>query len=174
MRYLLLSALPCLFILHNVPLPPCEHDDFHVSFRFNDSCATQTYIRFEKLGSDFHISSGRTHTEEIGQFLHVFFLKESNLNDTLWIDSINSNSSANDKVSVRYSYVESSGISGGYNIIPGQGTRNDYMIIDYYNADTTIIEGRFQCKFTEGSAASWVGAPDTIVITDGSFKVMME
>jgi hypothetical protein len=76
--------------------------------------------------------------------------------------------------SIGYIYSEPSGVSGSFRIPPGQGTKNDFLIIDYYNADTTILEGRFQCTFKEGSAASWVNAPDSLVLTDGSFKVMME
>jgi hypothetical protein len=156
------------------PIPPCEHDDFHVTYRFNDSCVTETFVQFSKDGEDFAIKSGRTHSEEIAQFLNILILEESNLNDTLWIEGFDVTSSFTDRVIFTYSYVESSGISGGFRIRPGQGTKDDYLIIDYYNADTTILEGRFQCKFKEGSAASWVNAPDSLKLSEGSFKVMME
>ncbi|MFT4536677.1 MAG: hypothetical protein ACJA1A_002077 [Saprospiraceae bacterium] len=156
------------------PLLPCEHDDFHVSFRFNGSCETQVYTDFSKGGGDLYIVSGRTYTEEIAQFLSISLLKESNLNDTLWIEAFDVTKSFTDRVIVTYYYSESSGLSGSFRIPSGQGTKEDYLIIDYYNSDTTILEGRFQCKFKERSVASWVNAPDSLVLTDGSFKVMME
>jgi hypothetical protein len=43
------------------PSPPCEHDDFHVSFRFNDSCESQVYVDFSDDGDYFSIYSGRSH-----------------------------------------------------------------------------------------------------------------
>ncbi|MFT6336512.1 MAG: hypothetical protein ACI86M_000968 [Saprospiraceae bacterium] len=154
------------------PLPPCEHDDFHVSFRFNGSCETQVYVDFSDYGDYFSIESGRSHIEEILQFLSIDISKESILNDTLWIGTETHTLSR--LRSIKYRYQEAGGVSGTFSIPPSQGTKEDYLIIDYYNADTTILEGRFQCTFKERSAASWVNAPDSLVLTDGSFKVMME
>ncbi|MGK0314749.1 MAG: hypothetical protein ACI86M_000969 [Saprospiraceae bacterium] len=156
------------------PLPPCDHDDFHVSFRFNGMCESQVFIDYSKLGDNFSIYSGRSYTEDLAQFLHIKVFKESNLKDTLWIEAFDVSSSFTDRVKVTYHYSGPNGLSGSFSIPPGQGTKEDYLIIDYYNADTTILEGRFQCTFKEGSAASWVNAPDSLVLTDGSFKVMME
>ena len=83
----------------------------------------------------------------------------------MWIEAFDVTSSFTDRVILNYSYQDYSGLSGGFGIPTGQGTKDDYLIIDYYNADTSILEGRFQCKFKEGSAASWVNVPDGLELS---------
>ena len=56
----------------------------------------------------------------------------------------------------------------------GGGTKEDYMIIDYVNEDTTEIAGRFQVAFTKRSVGLPIDIPPSMAITCGTFKVKIE
>ncbi|MDV7396808.1 hypothetical protein RZS08_35750, partial [Arthrospira platensis SPKY1] len=50
-------------------------------------------------------------------------------------------------------------------------TYQDFLLIDDFSADTTIVEGRFQVRFPKRSVSNFVThAPDTMNIRCGKFR----
>lgn len=98
--------------------------------------------------------------------------KETNINDTIWLGWAYSNNSTPNLARVEYYYIEGHSIVGDFSFEVGSPlTYKDYLLIDYINAYTTIVEGRFQVKLPHRRVNNFVThAPDTMNITCGSFK----
>jgi hypothetical protein len=94
------------------------------------------------------------------------------LQDTIWLGW---NSFTNPRPNVAhtwYSYMEDHSVAGEFKFGVGtEVTYNDFLLIDYFNADTSIVEGRFEVRFPERSVSGFVThAPDTMHIRCGKFR----
>jgi hypothetical protein len=150
--------------------PICEHQEFHGTFLLNNNCIKTNSNKFSKEGDDYIISLRKS-----GIFLEGIrfnFTTGQNLKDTLFLES--SFNLKSNQCGVFYTYFEGASVVGSWDIPKGKGTKNDYLIIDEFNSDTTIIGGRFQCKFQTKTINPFVNAPDTLNISCGSFKLKRE
>ena len=148
----------------------CEHGDFHGVFLLNDKCFSSDNLIFTKDG-DYYLINLRK-SGPISEGVSFVIFPTANFKDTLFLES-----SFNLKVNecgVFYNYFEGASVAGSWDIPKDKGTNHDFLIIDSFNSDTTIIEGRFQCKFQERFVNLFVNAPDTLNISCGSFKIKRE
>lgn len=148
--------------------PICDHIEYHGTYLFNNECRSPELNVFRSASNRFYIQLIKT--GPISEDLTFTISKKSNLEDTLFLETLPGFIPSLEKADVLYSYIEG-GIVGSWEIPNGSGTKQDFLIIDYFNEDTTIIEGRFQCKFQTRDVNSFVNAPDTLNISCGSFKL---
>jgi len=165
----LIIIIGCEKIDHTKPLekPICEHQEFHGTFLQNNICFKANSFQYFKDGNFYFISLKKSDLFIEG--IRFNFNSKQNLKDTLFLES--SFNLKSNQCGVFYSYFEGASIVGSWDIPQNKGTKNDYLIIDEFNSDTTIIKGRFQCKFQTKTVNPFVNAPDTLNISCGSFKL---
>jgi len=99
--------------------------------------------------------------------------RAAELQDTIWLGWNRSFTNPRPNVAdTWYSYMEDHSVAGEFKFGVGtEVTYNDYLLIDYFNADTSIVEGRFEVRFPERSVNSFVThAPDSMHIRCGKFR----
>jgi hypothetical protein len=150
-------------------------DEFYASGLLNSECWTTNTLAINPLSeSDLIIAIGDREINGIRSELNLSFEKaKTNLEDTIWLSRQTGGSVPSNSGTAQYIYWEDHTPVGRFNLsanVPYIPT--DYLLIDYYNADTSILEGRFQLKFTERDVSSFVThAPDSMEIKCGSFKI---
>lgn len=77
-------------------------------------------------------------------------------------------------VNTYFAYTEDDQFFGSFKIPGGEGTKEDYLLIDYVNEDTTEIAGRFQVKFTKIGEALPIEVPTSLIISCGTFRCEIE
>jgi hypothetical protein len=150
-------------------LDACPHEGFHAVFLKNGEC-------FTSVNSEFWFDGGRIalnfyNGSLINETLLISLDFNSNFKDTLWLETFNALNPDPLKARILYSYSQDDQLLAGWRIPAGKGTKEDFLVIDYFNEDTTIIEGRFQCRFQENWNGGAIEIPDSLVITCGSFRV---
>ncbi len=159
------------------PMPiydvPCEVEEYYGAFLQNGECfvSNEAILRITNNNSRaFRIGKQGT----IPEGINFTVSHEADLKDTLFLETRGIAGRVGN-ASVFYSYAIGDSDGGGFRITSGTGTDQDFIIIDYFNADTTEMMGRFQCRFnTRSIAEPPVVAPDTMVITEGYFRVKVE
>jgi hypothetical protein len=150
-------------------LDACPHEGFHAVFLKNGEC-------FTSVNSEFWFDGGRIalnfpNGNLINETLSISISPNSDFSDTLWLETPNTFNTSVSKADVIYAYTQDDQLFADWTIPAGKGTKEDYLIIDYFNEDTTIIEGRFQCRFQESGSGGAIEIPDSLVLTCGSFRV---
>ncbi len=159
------------------PMPiydvPCEVEEYYGAFLQNGECfvSNEATLRITNNNSRaFRIRKQGIIPEGISFTVS----HQANLKDTLFLETRGIAGRVSN-ASVFYSYSSNDTSFGTFGISQGTGTKKDFLIIDYFNADTTEMMGRFQCRFNDRSIAEPpVVAPDTMVITEGYFRVKVE
>jgi hypothetical protein len=109
----------------------------------------------------------------ITESLLIDISRTTDLRDTIWLGWNRSFTNPRHNVAhTWYSYLEDHSVAGEFKFGVGtEVTYNDYLLIDYFNADTSIVEGRFEVRFPERSVSGFVThAPDTMNIRCGKFR----
>ncbi|WP_367391451.1 hypothetical protein [Lewinella sp. LCG006] len=165
-----------------VPQPPpppaclevvCEtEEEFYGKAIMNGECWVADEVRlYGDEGVNF-IDLNKNQVNDIRQGLSIEIIKNANLHDTLWIGLANSDNPEPNLALTYYGYFDSHSSVGEFDFAFGtELTFEDYLLIDYFNADTSIIEGRFQVRFPNRSVNSFVNAPDSMLLGCGSFRV---
>ncbi|MDV7397687.1 hypothetical protein RZS08_40175, partial [Arthrospira platensis SPKY1] len=98
--------------------------------------------------------------------------KATSLRDTIWLGGTYSDVEIPGLARSSYNYLEDHTIAGSFRFAPTDTlTYKDFLLIDDFNADTTIVEGRFQVRFPRRSVSNFVThAPDTMNIRCGKFR----
>ena len=163
------------------PVPPvvaceeveCTHEDeFFGKAIMNGECWKTEWTLYLLDDSVLDISLGLPHSVGIGEMLTIRVNPDSDLNDTLWLSSpINIDPPANNAFTI-YTYIETDAIAGHFQLpVDAPPTGEDYLLFDYINEDTSILEGRFQVNFPIRGVNSYVNAPDSMRLECGAFRV---
>jgi hypothetical protein len=166
-----------------IPQPPpppaclevvCEtEEEFYGKAIMNGECWKADITNLDvSPGGTFSINLNKYEVNGIGEGLSIVLYKNANLEDTLWIGFTNSGNPSHEVAPSYYGYQNFHGLEGEFSFPFGtELTYKDYLLIDYFNADTSIVEGRFQVRFPSGSVNSYINAPDTMRRGCGSFRV---
>ena len=150
-------------------------DSFYGKGLLNGECWTTPFVGINPLSSrDINIILGDPEINGQRGELHLTFAKSStNLQDTIWLGRLPTSNSPSNFGGAQYLYWEDHTPVGRFKFAPNAPfTYQDYLLIDDFNADTTMISGRFQLRFVERNIASFVQhAPDSMTIKCGSFRV---
>jgi hypothetical protein len=121
---------------------------------------------------DFLITLGRVGLNGIEESLLLRVSRATDLQDTIWLGWRYSNHDIPNLVNPTYFYSEGHSGAGHFGFSPdSELTYQDFLLIDDFNADTTIVEGRFQVRFPKRSVSNFVThAPDTMNIRCGKFR----
>jgi hypothetical protein len=156
------------------PPPPCleveceTEDEFFGKAIMNGECWVADYTTF-RYGKTIRL--GMFEIDGIGEKLSIGLGDNTDLKDTIWLGSPAGHGHLNIG-SAYYGYNEFHSSAGGFDFpYPHPLTYEDFLIIDYFNADTSILEGHFQVRFPNRSVVSFVNAPDTMRLGCGSFRV---
>lgn len=151
----------------------CEHDEFHATCLVNGECfnSLRTVGNLEKGRISFIIINS-----EQNQYgaVHIRLRKNKISSDTLYFKGSVPFLNGENNSDIFFSYSEDDQLLGSFDLHSGGGTKEDYMIIDYVNEDTTEIAGRFQVAFTKRSVGLPIDIPPSMAITCGTFKVKIE
>lgn len=188
MKYQILYILLILTIACNKregiePVPDevnCEDtgctvdEDFYSVGLLNGACWVPPFIGISPLSEGYItiIFSEPAINGIRGELIFDIDKKMTDLQDTIWLGKPWNGSSLN-SAAATYIYWEGTSIAGRFNFEIGTPlTYDDYMLIDYFNADTSVVEGRFQLRFPKRDVNSFVThAPDSMHIQCGQFRV---
>lgn len=134
--------------------------------------ADGTYLEVKSNG-DLKLVMAKLPTNGINEELRFFVNNITDLNDTIWLGWSYSSIPEPNLSNVGYYYMEDHSSAGRFSFSPDIDlTFNDYLLIDYFNSDTSIVEGRFHVSFPENSVAGFVThAPDSMQIKCAQFKL---
>jgi len=151
----------------------CEHEEYHVTCLENGECFKSLFIkgRLEKGTITVNVVNGEQNQYGV---LNIKLRKNKISCDTLFFRGTAAYLEDLSFSDVFLFYGEGDQILGGFKIPTGGGTKEDYVIVDYINEDTTEIAGRFQVEFTERFVGLPIGMPPNMSITCGSFRVKVE
>jgi hypothetical protein len=163
--------------------PNCEQVDcvptaeFYGMGLMNGNCWQATWAIIDSLASPYLaiiLSGGESNG--IGELLYITVNNVTNLRDTIWLGGAYSNQVIPNLANTWYSYTEDHSIAGSFSFKPTDAlTYKDFLLIDYFNADTTIVEGRFQVRFPHRSINNFVThAPDSMRIECGRFRAQAQ
>ncbi|WP_367391450.1 hypothetical protein [Lewinella sp. LCG006] len=188
MKKLLLLLLPVMYLSccdddDAVPQPPpppaclevlCEtEEEFYGKAIMNGECWVADWVDLHlSPGGEYSIHLNKNEVDGVSEGLSILLFYNTILDDTIWIGS---NSFTNPSPSTASSFYGYRGVDaslGTFGFEHGlEPTYTDYLLIDYFNADTSIIEGRFQISFSNRSMSSFANAPDSMRLGCGSFRV---
>ena len=184
MKKLLLLLLPVMYFSccddDAVPQPPpppaclevvCEtEEEFFGKAIRNSECWIADYVKFRGPGSSIYLYQERPDgfTERLSFPLN----RNTDLSDTIWLGFTNSGNPSPHIVYANYGYNTDHGVLGGFIFEYGSApSYEDFLIIDYFNADTSILEGHFQVNFPPADPIPFVNPPDSMRLGCGSFRV---
>ncbi|MEO0683770.1 MAG: hypothetical protein AAFY76_01650 [Cyanobacteria bacterium J06649_11] len=150
-------------------------DDFYGSGLLNGECWTTRFVGIGPFpGRDLDIILGDPEVNGHRGELHLTFDKTTtDLQDTIWLGRQPTGHGPSNSGTAQYIYWEDHTPVGRFKfILNAPFTYDDYLLIDSYNIDTSILSGRFNLRFTERDVSSFVHhAPDSMNIKCGSFRV---
>ncbi|WP_367391452.1 hypothetical protein [Lewinella sp. LCG006] len=166
-----------------VPQPPpppaclevlCEtEEEFFGKAIRNSECWIADYVRFRGPGSSIYLYQERP--DGFTEVLSFPLNRNTDLSDTIWLGFTNSGNPSPHIVSASYRYDTDHGVLGGFRFEYGSApSYQDFLIIDYFNADTSILEGHFQINFPPANPIPFVNPPDSMRLGCGSFRVKEE
>ncbi len=152
----------------------CESEEaFFATCLINEECK-------EAVGAGFLYSSnnniliilGIDQVNGIGEQLFISVSEEADLDSKISL-GWNNGSRSPQIVHAWYQYSQGASVAGYFEFEKSDELQEeDYLIIDYYNGDTTILEGHFQVNFPHKRVSSFVThAPDSMRIECGQFRV---
>lgn len=147
-------------------------DFYGVGIMQND-CWTADASYIDLLSSSsLSITLGKNEINGIGENLRFVINDVTDLADTIWLGWTDVTIPAPNIAEARYFYTEGHSSAGKFDFEPySELTSKDFLIIDYINEDTSIVEGRFQVYFTRKIMSSFVpNAPEEMNIRCGRFK----
>ncbi|MEO0683771.1 MAG: hypothetical protein AAFY76_01655 [Cyanobacteria bacterium J06649_11] len=150
-------------------------EEFYCSGLLNEECWTTTFVSISPLSEDdLVIICGDPEVNGIrGELRFVIEKSTTDLQDTIWLGKRSNGSDLDNFAGARYIYLEGNSLVGGFEfVLNAPFTSKDYLLIDSFNADTSVVNGRFRLKFTERNVPSFVThAPDSMSISCGSFRI---
>lgn len=163
------------------PLPPpaclevtCETaGEYFGKAIMNGECWMADWVDLHRSpGGEYSIHLNKNEVDGVGEGLSIFLFGNTILDDTIWVGN---NSFTNPSPTIASSFYDYRGIDASLGVFKFQSgaelTYTDYLLIDYFNADTSIMEGRFQVHFPKRSVSSFANAPDSMRLGCGSFRV---
>lgn len=160
-------------------VPNCDNLDCPILTEFfgvglmNGQCwsADATYID-PLSSSSLSITLGKNEINGIGENLRFIINDVTNLADTIWLGWTDVTMPVPNVAEARYFYTESHSSAGKFDFAPdSELTYSDFLIIDYINEDTSIVEGHFQVNFSRKLVSNLVvNAPDSMNLQCGQFK----
>ena len=150
----------------------CETDEEkYLKFFLNGACTVTSYASLSKSSLGLYLEGGLPFSESIGHGLSVTIHQGVNLNDTIWLSNTALSNPLPNSATAVFFYVEDDTYAGDFKFAEEVIDPESYLLIDEFNVDTTSLVGRFQGRFTERSVNAFVGAPDTLRLSCGSFRV---
>jgi|AntRauTorckE5430_2_1112549.scaffolds.fasta_scaffold37896_1 hypothetical protein len=181
---LLIVLLSCCQDDDSEPIPKeidCDdidctiEDEFYCSGLLNGECWATSFVGISPLSEDdIIIICGDPEVDGIRSELRFILDKSTtNLQDTIWLVRQANSSAPLNSADAKYIYWEGPTPVGRFEFVLDEPfSYKDYLLIDYHNADTSVVTGRFQLRFTERDVSSFVThAPDSMHIKCGSFQV---
>lgn len=150
------------------------HEDFYGVGVMNAECwiADNTELEINTPSAMMLVNLRKYESNSIDGYLYFIINKLTDLNDTIWLGFSYSNVPIPNVARTKYTYLEDHSIVGDFDFSPDDElTYNDFLIIDYFNQDTSIVEGHFQVRFPQRSVNHFVNAPDSMNIQCGRFRV---
>lgn len=148
--------------------------DFYGVGVMNEECwiADNTELEINTPSAMMLVNLRKYESNSIDGYLYFIINKLTDLNDTIWLGFSYSNVPIPNVARTKYTYLEDHSIVGDFDFSPDDElTYNDFLIIDYFNQDTSIVEGHFQVRFPQRSVNHFVNAPDSMNIQCGRFRV---
>ncbi|WP_421947190.1 hypothetical protein [Phaeodactylibacter xiamenensis] len=149
-------------------------EDFYGVGVMNEECwiADNTELEINTPSAMMLVNLRKYESNSIDGYLYFIINKLTDLNDTIWLGFSYSNVPIPNVARTKYTYLEDHSIVGDFDFSPDDElTYNDFLIIDYFNQDTSIVEGHFQVRFPQRSVNHFVNAPDSMNIQCGRFRV---
>jgi hypothetical protein len=149
-------------------------EDFYGAGVMNEECwiADNTELEINTPSAMMLVNLRKYESNSIDGYLYFIINKLTDLNDTIWLGFSYSNVPIPNVARTKYTYLEDHSIVGDFDFSPDDElTYNDFLIIDYFNQDTSIVEGHFQVRFPQRSVNHFVNAPDSMNIQCGRFRV---
>lgn len=149
-------------------------EEFYGKGMVNSACWTTDLTNIDHSGNThFSITLWGETTNGIDEQLRIRIINTADLNDTIWLGWVDFANPSPNIASARYFYTEGSSFAGDFDFgSDSELTYDDYLLIDSFNADTSIVEGRFKVRFPRRNINNFVThAPDTMRIECGSFRV---
>ncbi|WP_425420554.1 hypothetical protein [Phaeodactylibacter xiamenensis] len=149
-------------------------EDFYGVGVMNEECwiADNTELEINTPSAMILVNLRKYESNSIDGYLYFIINKLTDLNDTIWLGFSYSNVPIPNVARTKYTYLEDHSIVGDFDFSPDDElTYNDFLIIDYFNQDTSIVEGHFQVRFPQRSVNHFVNAPNSMNIQCGRFRV---
>ena len=149
-------------------------EDFYGVGVMNEECwiADNTELEINTPSAMMLVNLRKYESNSIDGYLYFIINKLTDLNDTIWLGFSYSNVPIPNVARTKYTYLGDHSIVGDFDFSPdNELTYNDFLIIDYFNQDTSIVEGHFQVRFPQRSVNHFVNAPDSMNIQCGRFRV---
>ncbi|NBC06400.1 MAG: hypothetical protein GVY26_04320 [Bacteroidetes bacterium] len=149
-------------------------EDFYGVGVMNGECwiADNTELEINTPSAMMLVNLRKYESNSIDGYLYFIINKLTDLNDTIWLGFSYSNVPIPNVARTKYTYLEDHSIVGDFDFSSDDElTYNDFLIIDYFNQDTSIVEGHFQVRFPQRSVNHFVNAPDSMNIQCGRFRV---
>ena len=147
--------------------------EFYGNSLLNGECWISDYAVIAP-SSNFALSVilGKAATNGISENLRFVINNKTDFSDTIWlgwVDFVNLTPGIGHSA---YSYSEGDSSAGKFDFAPGLPvTKEDFLVIDFINEDTSIVEGRFQLRFSRRNVNSFVThAPDSMQFQCGKFR----
>jgi hypothetical protein len=151
---------------------PAATQEFYGTGLMNGACWEAAWVGIDTFSTtELNIVMTETAVDGIYGRLYLIVNQVTNLLDTIWIGGDSNNMTPNLAYAWFY-YIEDHSIVGDFTFRPLDVlTYKDFLLIDYFNADTTIVEGRFQVHFPRRLINPFVThAPDSMRIECGRFR----
>ncbi|NBC05563.1 MAG: hypothetical protein GVY26_00025 [Bacteroidetes bacterium] len=147
--------------------------DFYGAGLMNGECWFAEAAIFDRILTDGYLLQMGFVVNGISENIIFDLSRDVNLEDTIWLARGNVDDSRPNIGKAWYSYSEGHSIAGGFDFTKNAPpTYEDYLLIDYFNEDTTLLEGRFKLRFTDRSVNSFVThAPDSMRFECGRFRL---
>lgn len=139
----------------------------------NDECWQARWAGLDTFSnSGLYIYLSGNEVNGIWEYLTISVNEMTNLEDTIWIGGFPSNNPVPNLARATYWYSDDLAPAGRFFFDSSDIlTYKDYLIIDDFNADTTIVEGRFQVRFPQKNVSNFIThEPDSMNIQCGHFR----
>ena len=148
--------------------------EFYGAGLMNGGCWFAEGTFFDRILSNGYYIILAFNVNGIEQRLSFDISRNVDLQDTVWLARGNVDDAQPNTGKAWYSYHEGDAVAGDFQFAKNAPpTYEDYLLIDYFNEDTTLLEGRFKLRFTDRSVSAFVEdiAPDSMRFECGRFRV---
>lgn len=145
---------------------------FFAKALFNRECNIFGGAYFRKESTELSMSFGNGFVPHISEGLSIRIYDNTDLKDTIWLGFNSPYERIPGIAWATYHYINLDAYYGDFRFDREDSlTYEDYLLIDYFNEDTTIIEGRFQVRFPRRNVANLAHVPDTMRWDCGEFRI---